>query len=1049
MTLTEIAIKRPSLIVVIFATLSLMGILSYSTLSYELIPAFNAPIVIVTTVYPGASPNEVENTVSKKVEDAVSSLENIKRLNTQSFESLSAITVELANGTDVDAALRDAQRKVNQIQPLLPAGCKTPVISKFSSSDFPVMSIGSFSSLPASDFFQLIKDDIKPQLASIKGVAEVTIIGGEEKAVRVNIDQSALESRHISLLQVTQAINNANLDFPTGKVKGQEEQVRVRLAGKFENIEDLKDLVVAQFPNGGGNVKLREIAEVREDIKDVSTINRINGKGSVGIVIQKQRDANAVEVSAKVRARMTELEKRYAKENVKFDIASDSSEFTIKAADAVKHDMALAILLVALVILVFLHSLKDSFIVMLAIPASFITTLIAFYLFNFTFNLMTLLGLTLVVGILVDDSIVVLENIHRHLGMGKDKKTAALDGRNEIGFTALSITLVDVIVFLPIAVMNAGVISAILRQFAWVIVISTLISLFVSFTLTPLLASRISEEQELSKNTAWGRLHRWLELQIISFSNGYANVLRWCLGHKIIVLPLVTILFVASLSLAATGFIGSEFVNNGDQGQGIVKVELEKTATLEMTNQFSQRAEDILMGHPEVKKVFASVGGSSNTFEAGGAGQNKSEITVQLVPFAERKQSTDEFLGMMKQELIQKLPGAKVTTAGMFIGGGADQAPVQLVIMGENPDTLTAAAEKIKSLVKSVPGTSDVKLSVEAGVPEVKIEMDKEKMANLGLNVALVGGTLQNAFSGNDQSKFRKGSTEYDILVMLDGFNRKNVNDVKNISFVNQMGQVVHLSDFAVVVPSSGASGLQRANRRASVTLQSNVQGRDVGSISTEIDQKIAKANINKSITTAYIGDVEETKNAGAAIGLAFLISIILVYLLMVALYDNYVYPFVVLFAIPVAMIGAMLALALTKSNFSIFTMLGILVMNGLVCKNSILIVDFTNKLRADGYSVVDALVESVRERLRPILMTTLAMVLGMLPVATAHGAGAEWKNGLGWVLIGGLTSSMFLTVIVVPATYQLVESAGDFINRLRGKDKKEMKTDIKIPERV
>lgn len=1022
MSLTEIAIKRPSIIVVIFSVLGLFGLISYSALRYELIPSFNAPVVIVTTIYPGASPSEVENSVSKKLEDAVSSLENVKRLNTQSFESLSAITIELANGTDVDASMREAQRKINQVQPLLPATCKTPVISKFSSSDFPVMQLGAFSKLSPSDFFQMIKDDLKPQLAAIKGVAEITIIGGEERAVRVNIDQKALAFRRVSLLQVTQAINNANLDFPTGKIKSEDEQVRVRLAGKFSSLEDLQQLIVAQFPDGSV-VKLQDVASVVEDKKDITTINRINGKTSVGILIQKQRDANSVEVCQKVAAKITELEKRYEAQGLKFSIASDSSEFILKATDAVKHDMVLAIFLVALVILVFLHSLKDSFIVMLAIPASFISTFIAFYLFDFSLNLMTLLGLTLVVGILVDDSIVVLENIHRHLKMGKNKQQAALDGRNEIGFTALAITLVDVIVFLPIALSNAGVITAILRQFSWVIVVSTLLSLFVSFTVTPLLASRMSEVQELSKKTVWGRIHRWIELQIQQFINGYTDVVRWSLRRKWLVLSAVFVLFIASFGLVVGGFIGSEFVTNGDQGQGIVRVELDKTATLEMTNKFSQKAEEIIAKHPEVVNVFASVGGSSNTFEAGSASQYKSEITVKLVPFQERSLSTNDFLAKVKTELIESLPGAKITTAGMFIGGGADQAPIQMVITGENPDTVLAVAEAVKDLTKKIPGASDVKLSVESGVPEVKIEMDKEKLAYFGLNVALVGGTLQTAFAGNDQSKFRKGTTEYDILVMLDGFDRKSVKDVEQLSFVNPQGQNIMLSQFATVTPATGSTGLQRSDRRTSVTLQSNVSGRDVGSVSADLDKAIAAAKFNPNVKMAYIGDVEEQKNAGMSMLLAFGISIVLVYLLLVALYDNYVHPIVVLFAIPVAIIGALLALALTKSMLSFFTMLGIVAMNGLVSKNSILIVDFINKLRKeDGYGLDAAIIEAVRERLRPILMTTLAMVLGMLPVALAKGAGAEWKNGLAWALIGGLTSSMLLTVIVVPAVYQIVE---------------------------
>lgn len=1048
MSLTEIAIKRPSLIVVLFAILTLMGVLSYNALSYELLPKFNVPIVTVATVYPGASPSEIENTVSKPVEEALSSLENVKRMNTISAENMSVIVVELESGADVDVSLREAVRKVNQVVPLLPQNAKAPVVNKIGSDEFPVMQLAVSSSQDPTTFFQNIKDDIKPQLASIKGVADIGVVGGEERAVRVNVNQALLESRHVSILQVVQAIGNANLDFPTGKIKSEDEQIRLRLSGKFSSLEELKNLVVATFPQGGGQVKLGEIAEVFEDKKDVTTINRINGKTSVGLMIKKQSDANGVEVASKLKEKIALLEKQYESQGTKFEIAQDASIFTLNAADAVKHDMMLAIFLVALVILVFLHSLKDSFIVMLAIPASFVTTFIFFYALGFSLNLMTLLALTLVVGILVDDSIVVLENIHRHLHMGKDKRQAALDGRNEIGFTALSITLVDVVVFLPLALSNAGIISDILRQFSWVIVISTMVSLFVSFTVTPLLASRISEMQTFTRSTLWGRINLGIEDLIDKFTNWYAVNLRWALNHKAITLIVIGVLFVASMSLAGLGFIGSEFVSEGDRGECIVYVELDKTSTMENTNKYSLKAEELLMKMPEVTNVFSSVGGSSS-MEAGSAVPYKSEISIKLVPFKERTLSTNDFVEKAKKELTNALPGAKISGSAISIMGTADQAPIQMIISGETSESVLQYANSLKDSLKSIPGATDVELSVEAGVPEVKIEMDKEKLATLGLTVAMVGGTLQTAFAGNDQSKYRKGSTEYDIVVMLDGFDRKNTEDVQNISFMNNMGQNIRLTQFATVTPASGSTNLQRSNRRPSITLKSQLKGRDAGSVVAEFDKKIKNAKLPSTVSTVYIGQVADQAASGKTIGIAFLISIILVYLIMVALYDNYVYPFVVLFAIPVALIGAMITLALVKGNMSLFTMLGMLVMNGLVCKNSILIVDFTNKLKEDGMSTFNALIESVKERLRPILMTTLAMVLGMLPVALAKGAGAEWKNGLSWVLIGGLTSSMLLTVIVVPCVYMIVDNIKDKFSPRKPNEVAVAKTELEKPQPI
>ncbi|TAE53947.1 MAG: efflux RND transporter permease subunit, partial [Bacteroidetes bacterium] len=491
MNISEIAIKRPSLIVVLFSILTLLGIYGYNQLSYELLPKFSAPVVAITTLYPGASPAEVENTVTKTIEDAVSSLENISSVRATSRENASIVVVELEQGADIDKSLQDAQRKINAVVAFLPEDALTPSLNKFSIDELPVIQIAATADLSPTEFYDLIKDRVEPSLARAPGVAQVTLIGGEEREIRVNVNPEKLRQYRLSILQVSQALKAANLDFPTGKIKDEERQVLIRLSGKFTNLEEVRNLVISRNPQTGSPVFLREIAEVEDTQKEVEKVARLNGVNAVGISIQKQSDANGVSLSKAVREELTNLEKIYEDKNLKFNIASDASEFTIEAANSVIEDIALAVALVALVMLVFLHSIRNAFIVMLAIPASLVATFFAMYIFDFTMNLMTLLAISLVVGILVDDSIVVLENIYRHLEMGKDRRTAALDGRNEIGFTALSITLVDVVVFFPLALLD-GLIANIMRQFALVVVFSTLMSLLVSFTLTPWLSSRLS-----------------------------------------------------------------------------------------------------------------------------------------------------------------------------------------------------------------------------------------------------------------------------------------------------------------------------------------------------------------------------------------------------------------------------------------------------------------------------------------------------------------------------------------------------------------------------
>ena len=499
MTITELAIKRPTLVVVIFAALTVLGLYSYTQLNYELLPKMSSPYVSITTVYPGASPNEVETSITKPIEDAISSVDQLKAIRSTSVEGVSFVMAEFDQSVDIDFTVQNAQRKVNEIASTLPEDSKTPTITKFALDEIPILRMGVTSNMPSKEFYQFIKDRIKPSLSNIKGVAQITLIGGDEREIKVNLDAEKIRSYGLSIMQVTQAIKSSNLDFPTGKIKNTDEQFIVRVAGKFNSIESLRNLIISTSPKGS-EIRLRDIAEIEDGIKEHENISRIDGKTSVGILLMKQTDANAVEVSKLVRKQIASMEKEYKDSNLKFDVAQDGSTFTIDAANAVKSDLMLAVVLVAIVMLLFLYSVRNSFIVMLAIPASMISTFIIMYLFNFSLNLMTLLGLSLVVGILVDDSIVVLENIYHHLEKGEDRKTAALKGRNEIGFAALAITLVDVVVFVPLT-LTGGLIGNIIRQYAAVVVISTLLSLFVSFTVTPLLASRIGKLEKMTKKT--------------------------------------------------------------------------------------------------------------------------------------------------------------------------------------------------------------------------------------------------------------------------------------------------------------------------------------------------------------------------------------------------------------------------------------------------------------------------------------------------------------------------------------------------------------------
>jgi len=1021
MTLTEIAIKRPSLIIVIFTILVGGGLISYNQLSYELLPDFAPPILTVTTPYPGASPATVESQVSKPLEDALSGLEGISEVSAFSLDNASILMLEFKHSIDIDVALQDVQRKINSILNKLPDGAESPAIGKIEPNAAPVLQVSAVANnMEDRVFMQLMDDEILPQIKQTKGVAEIQVIGGEKREVRVNVDKDKMKLYGISLAQISQAIQSANVEFPTGKVKNEDEQMTVRLAGKFQSVEALSNLILQS--TGTSTLRLRDVADVVDDIADQSSVSRYNGVNGIGMRIKKQSDANAVDMAADTRAKFKDLEEKYKKEGLKFTVATDTSLPTIESVDAVLHDLELAVLLVAAVMLLFLHSLRNAFIVLISIPASLISTFIAMVLLGYTLNLMTLLAMSLVIGILVDDSIVVLENIYRHLKMGKGRRKAALDGRNEIGFTALAITLVDVVVFSPVVFVE-GTISDILQQFSVVVVVSTLLSLFVCFTLTPWLASRFAKETELTPKKILHRPLIWFERRLELFTDNYVKLVGWVLRHKIITGISVVGLFIATGMVMGMGIVGSEFVAQGDQGKFMVKLKYDKSTTFAENNAVTYDIERMIMAQDSmVDIVFANVGGPSAGLGASSFGiESRSELTVKLKPGVQLDTPTEQYMNVIRKKIEDEHAGIEVKTIniGMI---ESEEAPIEIFLSSDNTDLLKTEAEKLKEVILMIPGAKDPTISTDDVTPEVRIDLDREKMGQLGLPIATVGMQIQMALSGNDDSRYDEKGTEYDIRVMFDKFDRRDVDDVKEMTFTTPDGKMVRLADFAEITVDNGNGTLERKNRKSSTTIRAYVLGSAAGTVAAEIQKHLDKHPLPKEVRMTWGGEIKRQNESFGALGSAMGIGLILVYLIMVALYDNFVYPFVVLFSIPVALIGALLALNFSSSNIGIFTGLGMIMLLGLVAKNAILIVDFTNHLKKEGRSTYAALLEAVRERMRPILMTTIAMVVGMIPIATAVGSGAEWKNGLAWVLIGGLTSSMFLTILVVPMMYYIVD---------------------------
>ena len=1028
MDLIKLSIKRPSVLIVMLTLLLLGGFYSYKLLNYELIPKFEVNVVTISTVYAGASPSEIESTITKRIEDAVSALENIKKIQSYSYESLSVVVVQLTNDANVDNTLNEAQRKINAIRAYLPTDAKEPSLSKFSLSDLPIISIGVTSNLSSQELYDLVDKKIQPELSRVQGVAQVNIIGGRKREIRVSIDAKKLEGYGLSIGQVQQLIAASNLEIPAGKLKTRENSTSIRLLGKIQDVEQLRNLTLAS--QNGIEIRLSDVADVQDTEEEATKIARINQENTLLLQVLKQTDANAVSVSELVRKKMQQIEENYKNENVKLLLAEDTSEFTLAAANSVMFDLILAIVLVAVVMFFFLHSLRNALIVMVSIPTSLIAAFIGMYFFGFTLNMMSLVALSLVVGILVDDAIVVLENIHRHMEIGKNKARAAFDGSKEIVLTVMAITLVIVVVFVPISIGNSIVVK-IVREFCLTVAIATMLSLLMSFTVVPWLYSRFGKLEHANPNSLLGKITIGFEGYLKRFTQFFSDLLLWVFANKWKTIILVFFLFVGSCSLIPTGFIGADFMPPMDRGKFLVQFELNKDASLEQTNFITQKAENYLRNlkvegtdKPLVESMITTVGQSTSGMGGTQATAYKSEIQLTLIDKKERSESTNVIAAKLKRELSQYLVDAKVKTVpvGMM---GAEQAPIDLVVTSDNVTLAQEYAEKAAALLKTIEGATEVKLTSEAGNPEIDVQLDRDKMTLLGLNVATVGTTMRTAFNGNDDSKFRTGDSEYNINIVFQDGNRQSVADVEDMMFINTMGQQIKLSQFAEITYASGPTQLERYDKSPSVNVQAQTVGRPTGTVVSEWKDKLETLQKPANIHFSFAGDQEMQDEGFGTIFVSLFAAILLVYMVMVVLYDSFSRPFVVLFSIPLSFIGALIALALANMSLNIFTLLGIIMLIGLVAKNAIMLVDFANHRKEEGEDTVTALIQANHARFRPILMTTIAMVAGMIPLAIASSAGAEVNNALAIVIIGGLISSLFLTLIIVPLVYLVFDTIG------------------------
>jgi hydrophobic/amphiphilic exporter-1 (mainly G- bacteria), HAE1 family len=1033
MWLTNLAIRRPIVILMVFSAVIVMSLISRARMPIDLYPKVDFPYMMITTIYPGAGPEEVETQVSKQLEDAVASVSGVKEIMSRSQESLSVVGIEFELGTNLDSASADVRARVDAARSALPRDARIPVIQKLDVGAIPVLWLGMSSERPSRELRELADDVISDRLSRLAGVAAVTISGGEEREIQVNVDKHRLDAYGISILQVSQALSAGNLNLPGGRITEGGREYSIRAVGEFDSIDDIRNLRIG-LPGGteGLNIlTIGDIAEVKDTSADREIITRLQKNESIGILVQKQSDANTVEV---VDAAKLELEhmKALLPDDVSIAIVLDQSVMIRDALADVNTALVIGAILAVIVIFLFLHSLRGTLIVAVAIPACMIMTFLPVYFAGLTMNMMTMLALALAIGILVDGSIVVLENIYRHLSAGEDPKEAASKGLGEIGTAVLSITLVDVVVFVPIAFMG-GIVGMFFREFGITVVAASIFSLVVAFTLTPLLASRLYRPGDAieAKQGFFLKFDRTYE----AIRSRYSNLLSKALDRRGLVIGtafglLFIILIVAGSSL------GGDFFPRFDQSEVQVTIEMPTDASLEATNLVVSQVEDVVLEIPEVKNVFSTVGSAgAGIIGSGMRGSNYGQVVAALHdresvmdrllrPFRRQEQKrirSDEVIAEEMRHLVARIPGGDILV-GISSGMGGGGAPIDIELTGGSDEERNAVAEEIVGILRSMEGVVNPDVSWRMGKPEVTATIDRTRAAHMGLSASQIAGALRMSIEGSTDTKFRQNGKEYDIRVRMSEFDRNSLSDVNRVIVGSFNGSPVRLMDVAEISRETGPTMIERRNRQRKVSVTASLaRGYDLQTMQQRIEGELKNVDFG-NVRRHFGGDIEMMRDSFGRMFGALLLAIALVFMVLAALFESLFLPFVILITLPLSLIGAIIALVIAGETMSVVSMIGVIMLMGLVGKNAIVLIDYTNTLRSRGMGRKEALLEAGATRLRPILMLTLTMVFAMLPTALKLGRGAEMRAPMAIAVIGGLIVSTLLTLVFIPVLYTVFD---------------------------
>jgi HAE1 family hydrophobic/amphiphilic exporter-1 len=1019
MNLSSFSVKRPIFTTMVTLIVVILGAVSLSRLQIDMLPNIELPTLSIRTDYEGASPEVMERLITQIIEEIVATVPGVEEITSSSSEGRSRVRVSFVWGTAIDTAAIDVQGKLEDEINELPDDIVRPRIRKFDIASFPVVLLGISSNLDPVELTELIEVQIRYRFARIPGVAQVDVWGGFNREVRIELDPDRIKAVGLPLDRVLEAIRNANLDLPTGKIEQGRYEVTLRAPSEFSNLDQIRDTVITRRDDAV--ITLGQIAEVKDTYEKLTRIVRVNGGRGVRVAIRKQANANTVEVSKRILAEIDAVNRAYPQ--IKVVPVINQGNLIERSIANVARSVLYGGGLAVVVLLFFLRNIRSTIVISLSIPISIVATFALIFFGGFTLNLMTLGGLALGVGMMVDSSIVVLENIFRRRSEnGETPEKASVEGAREVGPAIIASTITTLVIFLPLVFVR-GVSGILFKELAYVIIFALICSLVVALSLVPMLASRLLTARQQALEAVVSRKNRWVAAAAAIFTgleNAYLDLLRWVLGHRLV--TVLTAAAVLGASLLLLPLIGTEFLPPSDEGEIRVNGKMEIGTRLELVDRQTRIMEQIVQpAVPEAVASVVSVGASGWRADAGSEG----EIRMSLQPAAQRERSNVEIAKDLRHRLDGRVPGMQIRVRapqGQFLLDrllGGDEG-LTIEIRGYALTTLDALAASVAKLIVDVPGITDVQTSLEAGIPQQEIRVNRDKVADLGLSVRDVTQLLQTAVAGSKAGEYRTGGNSYRILVQLKDAEKRSLDEILNLTLTTASGEKVVLRNLVVTEAGRGPVLIDRKDQQRRVTVRANIAGRDLGSVASEVQSVLDEIPRPVGYDLMVAGNFEEQQKASRELMISLVLALVLVYMVLACQYESLRDPLVVMFSVPLAAVGVLVTLFITTTTLNVQSYIGCIMLGGIVVNNAILLVDQAGRLVRDGMPIRDALTEAGRRRLRPILMTTLTTILGLLPLALGIGEGSDAQAPLARAVVGGLTGSTLITLVLIPVVYSV-----------------------------